>query len=181
MNRKRGAGEGSISRRKNGLWQGAVTIGRNDDGSQKRKYFYGKTRNDVTAKITEAIRELRKDCFINVSESPTLKEWMNTWLWIYKKNSLKQTTFEQYETLIRVHLYPVLGNKKLTDLKQEHIQKLYNNMKKEGLSEKTIRMLNCVIHAAFEQAVYNNLASKNITQYVKIPKDSYKEMRVLDR
>ena len=92
MNRKRGAGEGSISKRKNGLWQGAVTIGRNDDGSQKRKYFYGKTRNDVTAKITEAIRELRKDCFINVSESPTLKEWMNTWLWIYKKNSLKQTT-----------------------------------------------------------------------------------------
>lgn len=181
MNRKRGAGEGSISKRKNGLWQGAVTIGRNDDGSQKRKYFYGKTRNDVTAKITEAIRELRKDCFINVSESPTLKEWMNTWLWIYKKNSLKQTTFEQYETLIRVHLYPALGNKKLTDLKQEHIQKLYNNMKKEGLSEKTIRMLNCVIHAAFEQAVYNNLASKNITQYVKIPKDSYKEMRVLDR
>ena len=46
MNRKRGAGEGSISRRKNGLWQGAVTIGRNNDGSQKRKYFYENSKTN---------------------------------------------------------------------------------------------------------------------------------------
>ena len=42
MNKKRGAGEGSVTQRKDGLWQGAVTIGRNKNGTQKRKYFYGR-------------------------------------------------------------------------------------------------------------------------------------------
>lgn len=181
MSKKRGAGEGSITKRKDGLWQGAVTIGRNKNGTQKRKYFYGKTRNDVSAKMTEALQSLQSGSFVDTSESPTLKAWMHTWLWTYKKNSLKPTTFEQYETLIRIHVYPMLGNTKIADIKAEQLQQLYNDMKQKGLSAKTIHTLNTVLHAGFEQAIYNNLLNKNITEHIKLPKDEYKEMRVLTK
>lgn len=181
MSKKRGAGEGSITKRKDGLWQGAVTIGRNKNGTQKRKYFYGKTRNDVSAKMTEALQSLQIGSFVDTSESPTLKAWMHTWLWTYKKNSLKPTTFEQYETLIRIHVYPMLGNTKIADIKAEQLQQLYNDMKQKGLSAKTIHTLNTVLHAGFEQAIYNNLLNKNITEHIKLPKDEYKEMRVLTK
>lgn len=181
MSKKRGAGEGSITKRKDGLWQGAVTIGRNKNGTQKRKYFYGKTRNDVSAKMTEALQSLQIGSFVDTSESPTLKAWMHTWLWTYKKNSLKPTTFEQYETLIRIHVYPLLGNTKIADIKAEQLQQLYNDMKQKGLSAKTIHTLNTVLHAGFEQAIYNNLLNKNITEHIKLPKDEYKEMRVLTK
>ncbi len=181
MSKKRGAGEGSIVRRKDGLWQGAVTIGRNKNGTQKRKYFYAKTRNVVAAKITTALKELQDGKYIDSSVSPTIKTWMNHWLWTYKKNSLKQTTFEQYETLLRIHLYPVMGDVKIIDLKSEQLQQLYNEMKEKGLSAKTIHTLNTVLHAGINNAIWEDLLYKNVTEHIVIPKDDYKEMRVLSQ
>ena len=181
MSKKRGSGEGSITQRKDGLWQGAVTIGRNANGTQKRKYFYGKTRTEVSKKITAALKELQEGNFIDASTSPTVKQWMNHWLWTYKKNNLKQTTFEQYETLLRIHLYPEMGKVKLSDLKIDKLQGLYNEMKQKGLSAKTIRTLNTVFHAGLKQAIWNGLINKNITEQVVLPRNEYKEMRVLSK
>nr|WP_228369880.1 hypothetical protein [Caldicellulosiruptor saccharolyticus] len=42
--KKKGNNEGSIYRRKDGLWCDQITIGRDENGRQKRQYFYGKTR-----------------------------------------------------------------------------------------------------------------------------------------
>ncbi|MDD4689412.1 MAG: hypothetical protein PHE51_06665 [Eubacteriales bacterium] len=55
---KRGHNEGSIVKRNDGRWQGAVTVGRNFDGSQKRKYIYGKTRSEVANKMSELIHSI---------------------------------------------------------------------------------------------------------------------------
>jgi len=181
MSKKRGAGEGSVTQRKDGLWQGAVTIGRNANGTQKRKYFCGKTRTEVSKKMTTALKELQEGKFIDNSTSPTIKQWMNHWLWTYKKNNLKQTTFEQYETLLRIHLYPELGKVKLSDLKTDKLQNLYNDMKEKGLSAKTIHTLNTILHAGLKQAIWNGLINKNITEQIVLPRNEYKEMRVLSK
>ena len=47
MATKRGNGEGSIYQRKDGLWIGAISIGRDINGNIKRKTFSGKTRSEV--------------------------------------------------------------------------------------------------------------------------------------
>ena len=44
---RRGHGEGSISRRKDGRYQAALTL-----ENHKRKYFYGKTRKEVVRRIS---------------------------------------------------------------------------------------------------------------------------------
>jgi integrase len=44
MGRRRGRGEGSIYRRKGGLWVGAITVGYTPTGRQRRLVVYGKTR-----------------------------------------------------------------------------------------------------------------------------------------
>ena len=181
MSKKRGAGEGSILKRKDGLWQGSVTIGRNKNGTQKRKYFYAKTRAEVAAKVTTALKDLQDGKYIDSSVSPTIKTWMNHWLWTYKKNNLKETTFEQYETLLRIHLYPALGDVKIVNLKSEQLQTLYNDMKSKGLSAKTIHTLNTVLHAGIKHAIWEDLLHKNVTEHVVLPKDEYREMRVLSQ
>ncbi len=181
MSNKRGAGEGSILKRKDGLWQGSVTIGRNKNGTQKRKYFYAKTRAEVAAKVTTALKDLQDGKYIDSSVSPTIKAWMNHWLWTYKKNNLKETTFEQYETLLRIHLYPALGDVKIVNLKSEQLQTLYNDMKSKGLSAKTIHTLNTVLHAGIKHAIWEDLLHKNVTEHVMLPKDEYREMRVLSQ
>ena len=56
--KKRGNNEGSITRRKDGLWMAQVTIGRDPaTGTLKRATFYGKTRQDVADKLTKALVE----------------------------------------------------------------------------------------------------------------------------
>lgn len=179
MGKKRGMGEGSISKRKNGTWQGAVTIGRDKNGKQKRQYFYGKTRAEVNKKLTKAINELNNGTFIDKNTNPTMKMWLNTWLWEYKKNNIKATTFEQYETILRVHALPSIGDIKVSQLKPEHLQKLYNEMYDKQISARTIKILNTVLHGALKQAVKNNLTIRNVTEAVSLPKSKAKEMRVL--
>jgi hypothetical protein len=40
----------------------------------------------------------------------SLGEWLDVWLSEYKKNVLKPTTYDSYETNIRHHLKPGLGH-----------------------------------------------------------------------
>ena len=50
---RRGHGEGSISLRKDGRYQAAITL-----DHHKRKYYYGKTRKEVQDKLNEHRRAL---------------------------------------------------------------------------------------------------------------------------
>jgi hypothetical protein len=55
MGRRRGRGEGSVYRRKDGLWVGAITVGYTPTGRQKRLVVYGKTRQEAAAKLAEKL------------------------------------------------------------------------------------------------------------------------------
>lgn len=66
---KRRNGEGSISQRKSdGRWVGRISL---PDGS--RKAFYGKTRQAVDEKVTEAIRNREKGISLQTNERVKLK------------------------------------------------------------------------------------------------------------
>jgi len=49
--RRRGRGKGSIYRRKDGRWVGQYEVG------GKRRYVYGKTREDVAARLAKAVAD----------------------------------------------------------------------------------------------------------------------------
>lgn len=177
---KRGNGEGSVCRRPDGRWQGSITIGRDDRGRLIRKYFYGKTRKETSEKLNRAIEELRDNRFINKSDNPTVEQWCHEWLWSYKRNSVKQKTFDQYETILRTHIIPDLGDIRLADLKTMHIQRIINKMHDSGLSHRTIEVMKIVMHAALKQAQRNKLVSENVCENVVLPRKQPKHIRVLN-
>jgi len=55
LQKKRGNGEGSVYRRKDGLWVGQYKI-RTHDGP-KTKYIYSKTRKGAASKLAGALAE----------------------------------------------------------------------------------------------------------------------------
>ncbi len=55
MARKRGNGEGSITRRKNGLWAAQYVV--YTAKGRKRRTLYGKTRVEVAAKLAKALSD----------------------------------------------------------------------------------------------------------------------------
>src|SRR5215467_3296932 len=99
MAKKRGNNEGSITRRKNGLWMAQVTIGRDaKTGKPKRATFYGKTRQEVADKLTKALRERQQGTFV-APHKLTLGEWLDTWLWDYKRPGIRAATLTNYVSL----------------------------------------------------------------------------------
>lgn len=68
--------------------------------------------------------------------------WVNGYN-TYMKNSLKQSIYNSYESYIRVHFKPALGNLALRDLTPRILQEYYNyKFEVEGLAPKTITNLN---------------------------------------
>ena len=90
---KRGQGEGTISKRPNGTWWARISLGRDENGKQKRKAFYGRTRKEVQEKLTEALNDINNDDYIEPS-SITVSQWIDIWLKEYRKNALKPGTYK---------------------------------------------------------------------------------------
>lgn len=168
MATRRMNGEGTIRKRENGLWEARFTL---CDGT--RKSIYGKTQKAAKeAMILEKEKaELR---VLSEKKGPTVGQWMDEWLRDYVKT--KPLTRVRYETDIRLHIKPNLGDICLAELKPYHVQSLYNKEEKNGLSLKSIKNLHSVIHSSLEQAVKLELVDKNVSDACKITPPPKKEM-----
>ncbi|ACL69123.1 tyrosine-type recombinase/integrase [Halothermothrix orenii] len=172
----RGAGEGTIVKRKDGLWQGAVTIGTDPQtGKQKRKYFYGKTKKEVAKKMTELKMKLFNGTYSEPSEMKLI-DWLHRWI-EGRKSTLAYSTYRNYKVMINNHLADDIGETKLKDLKARQVQELLNDKLEKGkvygeggLSPRTVKYIYSTLHTALEQAVKENMIPRNICKAVEVPK-----------
>ena len=111
MSRKRGNGEGTIHRRKDGGWCAQYTVYTAE--GRKRRTLYGKTRTEVAAKLAEALSD-RESGLVFEDEGLTLGKYLDKWLEGCLRGSVRQSTFDRYEIAVRVHIKPGLGRLKLT-------------------------------------------------------------------
>lgn len=179
---KRGNNEGSVYKDKQGHWRGVVTL-YNADGKPKKKFFYGKTKREVTEKVNQTLNELRTNTYIEPSKT-TLYEWLCTWLDTYCRNSIRATTLVNYETYIHRHIQPNIGNIQLRNLSTLALQQFYNDRLKNGnltkaggLSPKTLRNMHNMLHKALDQAVALEMIAKNPSDYVVLPKRTKQERK----
>lgn len=175
---KRGQGEGSISKRSDGTWWARITVGKTPDGKQKRKAFYGKTRKEVQEKLTTALNDINNNTYIEPSKI-ILSSWLDTWLMDYKKSSIRVGTYISYEQAIRTRIKPALGMWALKEIRNDMVQKFINQLMEKGLSASTIENTYRVLKMALDQAVDNELISRNPANKVIIPRRIRKEARVL--
>lgn len=181
MGKKRGNGEGTIVKVKDGLWRGAVVIGRDESGNLKRKWFNGKTKKEVIDKMQPILALINTGEYIEPSKT-CLGEWLDVWLSEYKKNVIKPTTYDSYETNIRHHLKPELGHISLKDLKTFDIQRFINEkFESENTSTALLRKLKNILHGSLKQAIVNQLITKNVSEGVILPTHKQKEIRVFSK
>src|ERR671915_2542465 len=91
MAKKRGNGEGSISRRKNGGWIAQYTVYTAE--GRKRKTLYGKTRQEVAAKLAKALSD-REGGLLFDAGSLTVSEYLDRWLSDSVKDTVRLTTYQ---------------------------------------------------------------------------------------
>jgi integrase len=174
---KRGNGEGSITRRKDGLYMARYTV--QTGAGAKRKTLYGKTRGEVSEKLTRAMAA-RDEGLIFEGENQTLSAYLDRWLNGSAKGSVKPSTFEGYERMIRNHIKPALGHKKLKVLAPNHVQYFYQQKLDAGLAPGTVRLMHGVLHRALEQAVKWGAVPRNVCKATTPPRPNPGEIRPLD-
>lgn len=173
--RKRPNGEGCI-RFKNGRWEAILTVGFKKDGTQDFKYFSSKSQQVALKKFNDFKEQLRKGLSPDNTQI-RLEEWLDNWYNNYIIGKVGVKTRCDYESSIRCHIKPRIGRMKLTELKNMHIQRFYNDLLEKGslrkdgkgLSPKSVRNIHVALHQALEQAVNNDLLMKNPARGVKLP------------
>ncbi|MBI4853561.1 MAG: site-specific integrase [Acidobacteria bacterium] len=172
---KRGQNEGSIYKRADGRWAGAISLGYKD-GKQKRKTFYGDTRKEVQEQVTSALRDIQKG-LPPVTESQTLGEFLDFWLEKSVKPSLRPATYSSYQILVKTHIKPTLEQIKLIKLSPQHLQTLMQEKLSAGLSTRTVQYLRAILRRALNQAIKWGLVSRNVAGLVDPPRSEKKEIK----
>ena len=176
---RRGNNEGAISQRKgDGRWQGEVIVGFDSKTGKKiKKYVYAKSREECLTKVQDLTYEVRKSTYFEPTKI-RLGEWLDTWLNTFRKNKLKPTTYSSYETNIRVHLLPGLGNIMLKDITLQKAQEYLNEKYSEGLSNASVRKIYAILNSALNKAVISELIVKNPLKYVELSDIESKSVRI---
>ena len=170
--KRRGNNEGSITRRKDGRWQAAVTL------NGRRIYHYSKTRQECKDWISHTLQQI--DIGLTYKGARlNLKEYLERWLATVEP-SLRPKTFSQYRQVCRAHIIPIIGRIKLKDLRPDQIQGLYNAKKAAGMGQYSVRMIHVVLHRALTQALKWGLIGRNPSDAVNRPKVVHPEMKVLN-
>jgi hypothetical protein len=174
---KRGNGEGSITRRKDGLYMARYTV-QTATGS-KRRALYGKTRGEVSEKLTKAMAN-RDGGFVFDADNLKVEEYMTRWLADSVRDTVRRSTFARYEQITRLHVIPAFGRTKLKNLSPAHVRGLYREKLDAGLSARTVQYVHATLHKALKQAVADGLIPRNVTEAVKAPRPVKKEIRPLN-
>ena len=175
MSRKRGNGEGSIYRRKDGRWVGQYTV--YTAKGPKYRYIYGKTRAAVAEKLAKAIAA-RGSGLVFDAGYLTVGEYLDFWLADSLNGTVRASTCERHEIKVRVHFNPALGSVRLKGLTPAHVRGLHREKLDSGLAPATVRKIHSTLHKAFSQAVSDGLIPRNAAD-VKAPRPAPEEMRPL--
>ena len=167
---KNAKGAGTIRKRSDGRWEARYSMGFDPKtGKQIQRSVYGATQKEVREKLTKVTAEIDEGIYTDPC-SMKLSTWLDIWLKEYTGN-LKSSTYSIYESHVRVHLKPKLGQIQLSKLAPHMVQHLYNElMNEEGLSAKTVKNIHGALHRAMEQARRLGYIRTNPLDVVIIPR-----------
>ena len=191
MAKRRPAGDGMVRKRDDGRWEGRIVIGHRENGEPLFRHVYAKTQKALLDKLHQNI-ECYRDVELTEDSRMTLGQWLDRWLTEYKAGTVRPGTLEGYRRYIEYYIKPQLGDKQISLLSQQDIQRMYRRLKTEGrihehpemdhqLSDSMVRHIHSTLHAALKDAVQAHVIPRNPTEGTTAPKPNYKPKRILTR
>lgn len=182
MAKRRGNGEGTISKRADGRWWARLDLGW-ENGKRQRKAYYGATRREVQDKLDHA-RHDRKLGLPIADERITVAQYLDRWLDAVRAK-LRASSYSAYELNVR-RAKPLIGQIRLAHLSSRDLQQLYSRLLQTGLSgrplsRRSVEQCHTVLHKALHQAVGWNNIGRNPADHVEVPRPVHNEMKTLSQ
>lgn len=179
-----------VRKREDGRWEGRIVIGHKQNGDSIFRHVYAKTQKELLDKLHRNIEDYR-DVDLTEDSRMTLGEWLDRWLAEYKADTVRPGTLRGYRTHIEQYIKPQLGDKQVSLVTTQDVQRMYRRLKKEGrikdhpekgtqLADSTIRGIHSMLHQAMKDAQQAHIIAKNPTEGATVPKQSGSAKRVLN-
>jgi len=127
----------------------------------------------------------------NEDEVPTFKDYAQRWLETHAKTDCKPSTQRSYEQLLRVHIYPRFGTRKLDEIKRENVKGFLGELARAKraadentteteprYSRNTLRLIVCalrsVLHSAVEDEIIESNPATRVGKFAKNDKPAHK-------
>jgi integrase len=170
---RRGNREGCVAQRPDGSWYGYVSL---DHG--RRKWYTGKTRADVQAKVAQGVRATLEGVPIP-PERGTVAQFLDAWLDETVRTKVRPSTYASYRDLVRLHLQPELKGIRLSRLTPAHVQGMLNRKLGSGLSARRVDYIRAVLRSALNQALRWGLVTRNAAALAQSPRVIKREVQPL--
>ena len=191
MAKRRPAGDGMVRKREDGRWEGRIVVGHRENGEPLFRHVYAKTQKALLDKLHRNI-ECYRDVELTEDSRMTLGEWLDHWITEYKEGTIRPGTLANYRRYIELYIKPQLGDKQISLITQQDVQRMYRRLKKNGrvrehpeldyqLSDATVCHIHLVMHSAMKDAVQAHVIPRNPTEGTTAPKPNYKPKRILTR
>jgi hypothetical protein len=121
---RRGNHEGSIYQRSaDGLWCGVALLGYVIRGRMIRKTVTAKSRAEVTRKLAQLRRQVDAGK-VSTVKTPTLSELITRWFETVLSREVARSTYDNYQTIVKYHVLPILDRRKVTDITVADVDRL---------------------------------------------------------
>lgn len=167
MSERRGRGEGGLYwDEKRQRYIAEVTIGYTPAGKRIVRKGSGKTKTEARAKLKAVMRD-HEDGLAITSQTYTVAAAMEDWL-TYGLTGRSGNTVEKYGYLVRGHIVPDLGARKLRDLSANDVDR-WLAAKAATLSSSTVRRLHECLNRAVNRAMARDKVKRNVVALCGVP------------
>lgn len=163
-------------KRADGRYSTSVIIGYTENGTARRKILYGRTIAELDNNVAE-FKSLKNKGIIIDDKNLTVAQWAEKWLELYKKDKA-YNTYACYQRTIDAHIIPNLGDIRLGALKQNHVQKLLNDIIQDG-HMRTAELVRLTLQQMIHQALIEEYIYKDITVGLSLPQKQQPKKRSL--
>lgn len=148
--------------RKDGRYQGYI-LNAEDSG---KKYFYGRTREEVAVKIKIYLQEVKTPKRkTKEKNTPLFGEYVDNWIKLYKEPNLKPKSLKSLKDTLRYAL-DKFNDTKLGNIKTDDIQQFLMEIKALRVRELVLLYLNQI----FEKARISGIIKANPCEAVEMKK-----------
>lgn len=125
-----------------------------------------RTQSNCKYKLMALHDEIRPTIAKRKTKKTTLSEWLEVWQNEYKKPVLKDNSFRNIESCIRLHITDELKHKAVANITALDIRICLNSI----TSTKTRLQAYMILFEALREAVANDKAKRNVCEFVNKPK-----------
>lgn len=142
---------------------------RYQDGTQQIQQKSGfQTKKEAENARKRTMGELSNGTYV-VNSQVKVQEFLEYWLeYDIRQRVGSYNTYSTYSQIVKKHIIPYLGRKRLTELNRGDVQRLYKN--RTGFSVHIARQVKTVLNVSLRYAVINKLIAFNPAEGIHLPK-----------